>query len=368
MRFPLVLCAALAACGHHTVDDCAVVHDHPDQAAGELSRRYPGDPIKVATVIENCVAPTGEPCDRIAKIARAIPQMMETPIKLPDKLEQLCRAAPPQVQRCLLPSYVLAHRDDCRKLLTGPLAIDLPMPHRAGDPEACKDHHLLLDIELDKAGVWLATSTSAWCFAAMTPDGYDYEWLEHQVREAQGDPDCVYMVEVAADPGVSYQDIIHAMDTAIRAGRPDIGLTDPSGLENQTPRDRKTAAATCAKPEPVANGSAGSAVWNAGSGSIDSLPASGSQALAKVPVVVITKTELEVRGEGLAPKTIPIATLPPGSTIAALASALPVKPASNMIILQADKDTDAGLISRTVSTLKQAGYDNVLFAVRDKNQ
>ena len=37
-----------------------------------------------------------------------------------------------------------------------------------------------------------------------------------------------------------------------------------------------------------------------------------------------------------------------------------------MVSLQADQQTDSRVISRVVETLKHAGYDNVLFAVKSK--
>jgi biopolymer transport protein ExbD len=47
---------------------------------------------------------------------------------------------------------------------------------------------------------------------------------------------------------------------------------------------------------------------------------------------------------------------------------LPPKRASNaLVILQADQDTPAALINRVVTTLKLAGYDNVMFAVKKKS-
>jgi len=37
-------------------------------------------------------------------------------------------------------------------------------------------------------------------------------------------------IEIAAEDKVSYQDIIRAMDIAVRVGFPDVGISDPAGL------------------------------------------------------------------------------------------------------------------------------------------
>jgi hypothetical protein len=37
-------------------------------------------------------------------------------------------------------------------------------------------------------------------------------------------------LEIAAEDKVPYQDIIHAMDIAVKVGFPDVGISDPAGL------------------------------------------------------------------------------------------------------------------------------------------
>ena len=47
--------------------------------------------------------------------------------------------------------------------------------------------------------------------------------------------------------------------------------------------------------------------------------------------------------------------------------ATPNPDGSRAVILQVDRDTDARVVNRVIATAKAAGYDNVMFAVRNKN-
>lgn len=101
-------------------NDCEVVRKDPGNAAAALMQQYPGAPVKVAEIIEGCVAPSGSPCERLAKIVAAIPSLMpggSPAVAAPDNVAELCAAMPPEMQRCMLPSYALAHADECAKAL-----------------------------------------------------------------------------------------------------------------------------------------------------------------------------------------------------------------------------------------------------------
>ena len=122
MRIALLL-LALAACrggDSPRSADCALIDKDPSGAVAALTQKYPEQPVKVAETIERCVAPDGPPCDRVAKIVKAIPDMMpggfsgERP---GGDLASVCRSAPPAMQRCMLPSYTLTHTDECAKVL-----------------------------------------------------------------------------------------------------------------------------------------------------------------------------------------------------------------------------------------------------------
>jgi hypothetical protein len=99
--------------------DCELVHRDPGNAAAGLTRRYPGAPVKVAEIIERCVAPSGAPCERLAKIFAVIPGLMPaggSAVAAPAQIKELCEGMPPEMQRCMLPSYALAHAEECAKI------------------------------------------------------------------------------------------------------------------------------------------------------------------------------------------------------------------------------------------------------------
>jgi biopolymer transport protein ExbD len=95
------------------------------------------------------------------------------------------------------------------------------------------------------------------------------------------------------------------------------------------------------------------------------VPAPGGAAdMKSAPVVVVTKSEITVAGE----KTDELKDAATGTgELKGLALKL-AKPASAdaPVIIQADQDTPATVINRIVLTIKTAGYDNVLFAVKNK--
>jgi len=99
--------------------DCEVVLRDPGHAAAALSQKYPGAAVKVAEIIEQCVAPSGAPCERLAKIVAALPGLMPAgspTVTAPTQVAEVCADMPPEMQRCMLPSYALAHSDECAKV------------------------------------------------------------------------------------------------------------------------------------------------------------------------------------------------------------------------------------------------------------
>src|SRR5688572_2404486 len=101
----LVVVALVAACSKGKPDDCAIVRDKPAEAMVEITKRYPGNPVKVAEVLEKCVAPSGDECERLAKIIAAIPTMSPEIQAPKGDVMQMCRMAPPEFRRCLFSSY-----------------------------------------------------------------------------------------------------------------------------------------------------------------------------------------------------------------------------------------------------------------------
>ena len=99
--------------------DCDVVRKDPGNAVATLNQRHPGAPVKVAEIVERCVAPSGTPCERLAKIVAAIPGLMPAgspAVTAPGNVAEVCEGMPREMQRCMLPSYTLAHEDECAKI------------------------------------------------------------------------------------------------------------------------------------------------------------------------------------------------------------------------------------------------------------
>ena len=363
---------SLAACQHGKpaapppTDDCKIVHDDPAHAMGLLSQRYPHDAVKVAEVIEGCVAPAGaDECERVAALVKAIPQMTPGLAPKPGTLTDpvaLCRGMPPEMRRCMLASYSLAHDVECAKVRqdlasTALAQLDIQPKGSASGPGACDDTEIAVLVTKD--GLWIGTGQGirGRCFSPAKDGILDFEWLERQLRHYDG-MDCKPLVELAADKDVSYQDVIHAMDTAVKVGLVDVGLTDAKslpvmlgGVADGTPADCNNGSvhvAAGAKPP---------------SPSVPPVATSGTDNLKHAPVVIITRDEIEVAGKTI----VKLSELGTGAAnITELAAALPKAPADAMAILQADRDTPMNVMNRVVQTLKAAGYSNLLFAVKNK--
>lgn len=86
-------------------------------------------------------------------------------------------------------------------------------------------------------------------------------------------------------------------------------------------------------------------------------------ALQTAPVLIVTTSELKLGDKVLGD----VANAAKGSgKLPELATALAELPAKGLLILQADQSTPATLINRIVVTAKGAGFDNLLFAVKNK--
>src|SRR5205085_241549 len=113
-------------------------------------------------------------------------------------------------------------------------------------------------------------------------------------------PGCTTSVAIAATPGVAYQDLVTAMDRAVKAGLPDLGLTAPKDLavkfddtaahEKSAPPHCTAVAASTAKPAP-----AGAAISKPDA----PLSEHARRDLAAAPVVIITRTDVELDGASL---------------------------------------------------------------------
>ena len=214
-------------------------------------------------------------------------------------------------------------------------------------------------------GVWLGASTGARCFVPRKDTALDPAALDTELQTLVGSlpADCTRQVAVAGDPGVSYQDVITAIDHANKAGLSDVAVSDPKGLaihfDDSAAREQKaphcTAPASPAKPAAAAS--------KAPASSSAAAAAAPKPDLATAPVIAISRTELSLDGKKLADMKV----IAHGKgTIAALVKALHARATGDhhAVVLQADASTDAGLINRVIASSQQAGFDDVLFAVK----
>jgi len=370
MKRAWLILLALAACKGKAKsdDDCKIVLGDPAHAPAEIAKRYPGDSVKIAEVIERCIAPDGDDCERVAAIAKAIPSMMASPPAHGSGSDYVtvCHGMPPEMRRCMLPSYVLAHQTECGDLLrtmreTAIQKLDLK-PRGASDrpPNACDAATISIYIARD--GLWLGTGDGpdGRCFAKRRDSQLDTDWLERQLTHYQN-RDCKPAVEVAAQSDVAYQDVIAVMDHSVKVGLTEVALSDPGTLVVKLADADPKGARTDCKPEVA------TAKDVAPAPAMPALPAKDN-ALADAPVVIITKTDVTLRIAKKDESIGSVAELAKGSgKVADLTRQLPAKTASNaIVILQADQATPAAVINRIVTTLKLSCYDNVLFAVKNK--
>jgi biopolymer transport protein ExbD len=133
--------------------------------------------------------------------------------------------------------------------------------------------------------------------------------------------------EILAADDVSYQRMVTVMDTVLKAGIKDIALT--AGNDKVSP------------PGPATGGPAD---------------------VKSSPVVVITKTDVQLNGTLVAKNDA-------GDLDAKLTDALSKaktdKPGPHAI-LQADEATTMALVKRVILAARAAGYDDLLFAVKNK--
>lgn len=138
---------------------------------------------------------------------------------------------------------------------------------------------------------------------------------------------CVGDVTVAAADDVTYQDLVTVMDVAVKEGFTSIALDD--------------AAAAGPRKRPLGSARA---------------------ALKDLPVVVVTATEVSL-GDTKLPIAAPDLEAKLG---AALAAHPPAAGAAGALVLQADQATTGKTLNTIVRAGRANGYDDVLFAVKNK--
>jgi biopolymer transport protein TolR len=99
------------------------------------------------------------------------------------------------------------------------------------------DEHVTLSVLVQAGRVWVGLSRVNE-FQEIPKKGDDQDWekfettlKEHKASAFFADrTDIEVAAESTAQAEVKYQDIIHAMDIAVKVGFIDVGLTDPNGL------------------------------------------------------------------------------------------------------------------------------------------
>jgi hypothetical protein len=114
-----------AACGKAapTTIDCPTLLADPGSALSRLAERE-SDPSKVFAILEGCLAPSGDTCERAAVGGAMMPSMTISDGSAgtaADRAAQWavyatnCRTLSPERQKCLLLSYGIAH-PECGKV------------------------------------------------------------------------------------------------------------------------------------------------------------------------------------------------------------------------------------------------------------
>jgi biopolymer transport protein ExbD len=247
----------------------------------------------------------------------------------------------------------------------------------AAAPQSCSTTTVSVVVDT-MSGIGIGTGTNVTCFAALTVEhSLDLAWLQQQLAVFAKSP-CVPKMEIAATKITEYQAIIAVLDAAKQAGLLDMSITQiaslahAAGVVGKSPR---TCAALVVQVDPVA------VTGPAAASNHVAIPLSAKSIteqltlpimktddrLVKAPIVVMTKDDVTLQRDGVATPLGTLQDLLRGSgRIAGLANALPAHPQDPTVILQADRSTPMSAIDRVIETAHAQGYDNVLFAVRNK--
>jgi biopolymer transport protein ExbD len=100
------------------------------------------------------------------------------------------------------------------------------------------DEHVTLSVLVQSDQIWVGLSRLPDAFQVIPKKGDDQDWekfeatlKEHKTSEYFATRnDLEIAAESTTAAPVKYQDIIHAMDVAVKVGFIDVGLSDPQGL------------------------------------------------------------------------------------------------------------------------------------------
>jgi biopolymer transport protein ExbD len=167
--------------------------------------------------------------------------------------------------------------------------------------------------------------------------------------------ECTGRADVQPSDDVSYQDIVHVMDVSVKTGFVDVTLGTPSSPAPPAP------------PAPARQGPKIDMKWTLDpdgrptlSGTVEQPSPNTKESLAKAPVVIVTKTEISVAATTIA------LDAPDLEKQVADAIKATNPPADSPVILQADAATSGKLIKTIIAASQEAGYDNLLFAVKNR--
>lgn len=158
---------------------------------------------------------------------------------------------------------------------------------------------------------------------------------------------------VWAEDKIAYQDVINVMDATTKVGITDVGIGSPT--------DTRTEPAKPPKPTAPSGWTMTTTTSPDGkltiTGHMD--PNAPKDKLLGMPILIMTKTDVQLAG-----KTI--AKVSDEELIDKVAKALPPNPKNPTLILQADRELPFSTIAAAVKAAQASGYDNLLFAVKNK--
>ncbi len=229
------------------------------------------------------------------------------------------------------------------QMITKAEPIQLLAPSAPGAP--CELDPVAITVVAE--GAWIGAKGSVPCLRRRV-NGDRSAIVSELRRLAQHAAGCNVPIELSAAGTVSYQELTTVMDLAVLSGLSDVRLASPDHAVIA-----KRPAGDCPLP----------------GGRRDATPstqvARGSASLASAPVVIVTTDAVLLGGKTIAPLTdVSVG----GPTLTALERALPAHPSDGTIVVQADKSIDSVVVLRIVETLQHAGYDNVLFAVKQQER
>lgn len=327
----LSLPLALGACSRDrsATSDCDVVRKDPGNAVAALGGRYPGAPAKVAETIERCVAPAGAPCERLAKIVAAIPNFMSARAPAagsPADMAEACEGMPPEMQRCMLPSYVLGHADECRQIL-GAIAQAAGSAAAAGSGSAASP---CLELRIDLSPSEISLRREALRTLERPGGKTDTDALRAALGELAAH--CIGRVAIASTGELTYQEATEVMDQAAAAGFRELGISvgEPSTAPPRAP----------------------------GAGPTD------RGDMASAPVILATKEAISVGGTEVAKLAAADVTAPVADALVRMRAADPKL--ARVAILQADARTPMRVINQLIAAARRAGFDDLLFATKTR--